>query len=161
MPINLCLLHASIFLIACRVGCSRDGESTKSGSSESARVPFPPCYKSHSYGITCSERRISTYLHTTFLTFSSGVKFQDYLREKILSFIWQRRITGWPWPPSAPLQYNFSVVISAHLSLSYRSSSRTSITSSRPSSHISPLLPPSHLSVCSIHPISPAPCPYI
>ena len=85
-----------------RVDCSPDGESTKSASSKSTQVSFPPCYKSHSHKVTCSEPCIPTYRHTAVLTFSSGVKFQDYLREKILSIIWQWLITGWPWPPPRP-----------------------------------------------------------
>lgn len=157
MPFNLCLTRTV------RVDCRPDGESTKSASSKSTQVSFPPCYKSHSHKVTCSEPCIPTYRHTAVLTFSSGVKFQDYLREKILSIIWQWLITGWPWPPpSAHPRYNFPPWSSRPVyPFPPRSSSQASITSPRPSSHISPLVSPSHLSVCSIHPISPAPCPYI
>ena len=76
MPINLCLF--SFFLLRLRtwsVGCSHDGEQTKSGSSGNIQVPFSPCYKSHSYGVTHSEWCISTYPHTTTISFSSGVTF--------------------------------------------------------------------------------------
>lgn len=61
MPFYLSL---HLFSRTCRTCCSPDGESTKSGSSKTTQAPFLPCYKSHLYGVTCSDWSISTYLHT-------------------------------------------------------------------------------------------------
>lgn len=86
------------------------------------RRSFPPCYKSHLYRVTCSDWNISTYLHTPILTFSTGAKFQNYLRGKSFFFIWQWQITGQPQPPpkcQLPPQPTYNItILCGHLSRS-------------------------------------------
>lgn len=156
MPIILCLFSflscfSELAGVAAVMMVSKQSQSHQKTPEFKSLCAINPSYKGVK-GYWAVYFHIPT--HTTILTFSSGIQFLDYLREKTLSFIWQWQITGWPWPPSAHLQYNFSVVISVRLSLPSHLSSQTSITSPWPSSHISSLVPPSHLCLLHSSPLS-------